>query len=465
MVAMAAGALLSAGLGLMSGNKAAKDAKKAQAVALSAAGQNYTPISVTGPGGAGITFNTGATGGGGAPAGAPIPGTPYFSDGQGGMVTEGGLQVVEGTRGRVKRSNISDAQISAGDLEALRAQLTQNATGLGAALGMDPATQALMQNYQQAAGVFGDAGLGTLGQLQNQGLFGQNMALQQLGQAGDFSNQLFGQAQNAFGALPGTQAEATQAAFDRMTELARPQEERAFAGLQDNLFATGRLGSSGGALQTEAFARGLGQANTARQLAAMQEGRAAQQAQLGLGQGLASQGDALAMNAMTRFGNMTEMNRMLGLDRFGRTSDLANQNFARAGALLQNSPQMFEQALMSAQLGNLGGMLTNVGGINTNAYNAANFANTLMQNQAAARGGQAGIAAQMAKPDFSQANMFTQLAGGLGGLAAQGVNPFAGLGSLFTGGGTTPAPSAPSLPGIMPSGGMNSQGFMPNPWD
>ena len=506
----AAGSLLSAGLGMKSASKAAKDQKKAQAVALSNAGQAYTPIDVFGPGGASLTFGGGAgaydpTGmygfqmGGMSPqtgqwtgsaiqpqiptggavvdrgaAGTSIPGTPYFSDGKGGMQTEGGLEVVEGTRGRVKRTNIDQANVSAGDLDPLRQSQTGLATLLGQNMGLDQATQGLLGNYQNAAGIFGDAGLDVLGQLQDQGMLGQNMALQQLGQAGDFSNQLMGQAQGAFGALPGTQAEATQAAFDRMTELARPQEERAFSGLQDNLFATGRMGTSGGGLQTEAFARGLGQANTERQLAAMQEGRAAQAAQLGLGQGLASQGDALSQNAMSRFGTMTNMNQQLGLDRFNRSSDLANRNFARAGQLLQNSPQALQQAMLQSQLGNIGGALGNIGGINTNALNMAKFGQNLMAQQASARAGAAVPMAQMmntaGSSNMANAGMFNQLAGALGQQAGPGgaLGQIGGwLGGMFSGGGSQPAPSAGgyTAPSIMTSGGMNSGGFMPNPWD
>lgn len=55
-----------------------------------------------------------------------------------------------------------------------------------------------------------------------------------------------------------------------LREQAQPFEERQFNQLQQNLFNTGRLGSSGGALQTEAFARGLGQADTSRALQANQ---------------------------------------------------------------------------------------------------------------------------------------------------------------------------------------------------
>lgn len=439
----AGGSVLSGGLGMMSSRKASKDAKKAQQVALSNAGQAYTPINVTGPGGAGVTFNTGGgmlpdgqggyvqvgapSSGGTVARGEPIPGTPYFSDGQGGQIDKNGLQVVAGTRGRVRRSNISDAQVSVGDLDPLRSSLVGQATLLGGGLGMDATTAQLLANYGQAGGIFGDAGLGALSQLQNNAMLGAGMGAAQLGSAADFAAALQNQSQGAFGALAGTQAQATQDAFNRMTELARPQEERAFSGLQDNLFATGRMGTSGGALQTEAFARGLGQANTERQLAAMAEGRAAQQAQLGLASGLAGQQDAILGNAMDRFGAMSRLAQGLGQDRFNRTSDLANRNFERAALMLGMSPQMVQQQIIGAQLGNLGGMLTNVGGINQTGYNAADFAQTLMANQANARGGQGAMLAQMTQPDFSQANMWGQLGGSLLGLAAQGgiPNPFA----------------------------------------
>jgi hypothetical protein len=71
--------------------------------------------------------------------------------------------------------------------------------------------------------------------------------------------------------------------------------------------------------------------------------------------------------------------------------------------------------------------------------------------------------------NMAQAGMFNQLAGALGQQAGPGgaVGAIGNwLGGLFSGGGT-PAPSTGgyTAPSIMPSGGMNSQGFMPNPWD
>jgi hypothetical protein len=54
-----------------------------------------------------------------------------------------------------------------------------------------------------------------------------------------------------------------------LRDAAQPFEQRQFNNLQQNLFDTGRMGSTGGGLQTEAFARGLGQADTQRNIDAM----------------------------------------------------------------------------------------------------------------------------------------------------------------------------------------------------
>ena len=499
----AAGSLLSAGLGMMSAKKAAKDQKKAQQVVLSNAGQAYTPINVFGPGGSGVTFGQGGSAydpaglygfqlggyqpqaqtftgvpttpqpaGSGEASGTPIPGTPYFSDGKGGMVTESGLEVVEGTRGRVKRTNIDQANVSAGDLDPLRQSQTGLATLLGQNMGLDAETQALLGNYQDAAGLFGDAGLQGLGQLQAGAQFGAGLGIQGMADASDFAGALRQQASDAFAALPGTQEAATQAAYQRMTELAQPGIDRSIAEHDNRQFARGQMGTSGGALQTEAFARGLGQADTARQLAAMQEGRSALNAQLGLGTGLASQQDASLANAMKRFTGMADMSNQLGQTRYDRTSDIANTNFKRAGELLANAPQAVQQAMISSQLGNIGGALGNIGGINENALSMANFAQMLMNQQAGARNQTVAPTMQMAQNagagNMAQSGMFNQLAGALSQQAGPG-GAFGAIGDWLGGMRNNAVPSAPSTggytaPSIMPSGGMDSQGFMPNPW-
>jgi hypothetical protein len=435
-------------MGMISGRRAAKEAKKNQAVALSNAGQAYTPINVTGPGGQGVSFNQGM------PAGGAVGGNPpagelvydgsrgqFYSDGQGGQQTASGLQVVEGTRGRVKRTNISDANVSAGDLAPLRGENVNAVTGMP--MTMDMSTQMLLANLQQAGGQFGEASLGDLSQMQDFSRLGANIGATGLADASDFAGDLRNQAQSAFGGLAGTQQEAQQRTLDLLRQQAQPGIDRSMAAQQQNLFATGRMGTTGGALQTEAFAKGLANADLDRQLMASQEGRAAQTAQLGLGTGLAAQQDATMTNAMNRFSSMLGLNTDLGQSRYNRTSDLANTNFTRAGQLLEASPQALEQAIMSGALGLQGQGITNISNIDNNALNMANFAQQLMSNQSAARTGQQQVlnAQAAAGPDMTNANMFSQLSGALGGMTGgQGV--LGALGGLFGGGGgSAPSPT------------------------
>lgn len=190
----------------------------------------------------------------------------------------------------------------------------------------------------------------------NQGLFaalqqglggGLGIAQQGLSQAASgiapgLRNQVLGLAGQQFADIGnGQQAADNQLALLR--QQAQPFEERAFSSLQDSLFSTGRLGSTGGALQTEAFARGLGQADLSRQLAASQEGRAYQQNAANLGQGLAQTGfneaslsGSLLNNAFSNFGNLAQLSGNLEQSRFGQTQSSQQNAFSQLGQLFQN---------------------------------------------------------------------------------------------------------------------------------
>jgi hypothetical protein len=67
----------------------------------------------------------------------------------------------------------------------------------------------------------------------------------------------------------------------RLRAEAAPEEERLTQAHNQRLFNTGQGGTTGGAMQTEAFAKGLGQADIGRQLAAGGEARAASQDVMG----------------------------------------------------------------------------------------------------------------------------------------------------------------------------------------
>jgi hypothetical protein len=126
-----------------------------------------------------------------------------------------------------------------------------------------------------------------------------------------------------------------------LREQAAPFEERAFSNLQNQLFSTGRLGTSGGALQTEAFARGLGQADLSRQLASSEEGRRFTQDALRRSEGLFGLGaeertlsDDLLGQAFSRFGNIARLGADVEGTRFGQSLRSQQNLFSQRQDLL-----------------------------------------------------------------------------------------------------------------------------------
>lgn len=194
---------------------------------------------------------------------------------------------------------------------------------------------------------------------QTQGALG--LAGAQMGGAAMDAVNLRGIGNQAFGMVGGQLGQLNsfdqQGVLDLMRQQAAPFEDRAFTGMLDNQFATGRLGSTGGALQTEAFARGLGQADTARQLQSFQESRNFQNQVMGnasnlFGLGGAQRGlsDSLLNSAFGNFGNLAGLSADIEQSRFGQASGAQTNFFNQLGQLAQNqtglaqSQQGFDQA-------------------------------------------------------------------------------------------------------------------------
>jgi hypothetical protein len=392
--------------------------------------------------------------------------------------------------------------LSGGNLDPISSALSQYA-----AQGVPSFTNGLpagvQQAFQQFQGMQGLPNLDLNGLDQilggtNQAFTQAQQGLSQAGQLGGFNPaQLFAGAQGIAGQLPGSnqfqtglQGSAFDAAQAQLGSLgqtygqaydntlgtlraqARPEEDRAFAGLTDNLFSTGRLGSTGGALQTEAFARGLGQADLSRQLAATQQAQQAQQNSLGLatgasgiGMGLAQQGnnnmgalsnsmqglfgagfggsslqDQLLNSAFGRFGQTAQMNADLNQARFARSMYGNETAYTRGQNMLGTQVNLagLPAALQGAQLGNVNSALQGQSGIQSQILQM--FGAGLSAEQAAANarvGAGSNMAQIVGSPSFGaagQANaaMWSQLGsslmnqnGGMGGL----------LGSIFGGGG------------------------------
>lgn len=226
----------------------------------------------------------------------------------------------------------------------------------GAAGTIDALSSVIGIQPQSNEGLFGalQSGIGA-------NLFGAQADIDRArqGVAPGLGNQAFNLAGGFFGDLAGGSEGARNRQLDLLRQQAAPFEERAFGNLQQNLFSTGRLGTSGGALQTEAFARGLGQADLSRQLAANQEGRAFQQNAFNLGQGLFGIGtgeralsDQLLGNAFSRFGNFAGLAADVEGQRFGQNLSSQQNLFNQLQGVFGNQLALggFQQQAQSNQL-------------------------------------------------------------------------------------------------------------------
>jgi len=94
-------------------------------------------------------------------------------------------------------------------------------------------------------------------------------ALRSGGIGGGLAAEMAGYGRNFLGAAPQSYDQVYADRLSQLRAASAPFEERAGQALQQNLFNTGRLGTTGGGMNVEAFARGLGQADTQRSLDAM----------------------------------------------------------------------------------------------------------------------------------------------------------------------------------------------------
>lgn len=207
-------------------------------------------------------------------------------------------------------------QLNYGDLDPFRSGLLGLAQGSGdfaANAGIPPEVLAAAGRVEGAAGI--PASL--------QAMFGgaAGMGMGGLGRA--FSDLMGRSGAGNFDSVYGD-------TLSRLRTQAQPFEDRAFQQLQQNLFGTGRMGTTGGGLQTEAFARGLGQADLDRQLQAGGEART----QMGLD-------DTLLGNAFSRF---SDTSRLFG-DQITQGFGFNQAGFDRSQQLLGNASALSEMPM------------------------------------------------------------------------------------------------------------------------
>lgn len=333
--------------------------------------------------------------------------------------------------------------------DALRNFANQN---IPTGSGMPADVRNAANQLNTARNPFVDTGLGQLdamGQNVNNQFNAASQALTQQSQQGfqqGLQNTAFTGAGNQLASLNQTYGQVYDNTLGNLRQQAGVQNERQFANLNQNLFSTGRMGTSGGGLQTEAFARGLAQADAGYQLQAQQQAQMAQQNQLGLaqgmtgiGSGLAAQQNDLLNSAFNRFTQTSGLNADINNQRFQRSMYGNEQQYARAQENLGTQMQLagFPTQLQGAQLQNSLSALQGQAGIQSMGLQNYAQAAQLAQAEANARvGAGSNMAAIAGSPNFgSGAAQNAAMWGQVGGALIQNSDRIgASLGRLFGGG-------------------------------
>lgn len=451
---------------------------QAQANNYGATQPNVTPASTGSTAGAsaGFDWNT-LLGAGAAAAGA----YGQYASGQNQNQGIGGLYSHAGTTPTTYNAAAGNASAGPGTLNSGLNQQLQNAFGgstnlTNQALGNAfTSNQGLPQNIQNAAGGLNNAvnqgnanysnlyggvnqQLGNTGKLYNAGMGMLNngvsqsadqSALSNIQQGGqNFNNVYQGSLQNIMGAL-------------------QPQQQQQLAQSQDQQFARGQMGTSGGALQSKALYQGFGQADLAAQQQAYNQALQQQQqnvnnatAYSGIANNNMAMGGSLLNSAFSQFGNLTG----LGSQLTGNQFNMNNQNIG-AQQQLSMTPGMLaqQQAQLAGTAQGIGAGINTMGNQNASLAQQAGYQNAGLAQNAYAAGGKLS--------QTQTANGGSTLSGLLNGLASGGQSSLANqimqmFGGNTGGGGSGTDPGAYYAQGYMGDNtampGLGGGAFDPN---
>lgn len=341
--------------------------------------------------------------------------------------------------------------------------------------GLPPALQAAMARYGQQVGMTPQGTQGQLGQLFGNNNLAAGTAAGLMGQGfNQLNNPLIGQANNAAGQMIGNANQSYGTAYNTALQniqaaMQRPEQQQ-MAALQNQEFERGQLGTSGGALQTEAMAQGFGNANLNAQIQANTQGLQAQQQAMqgaGLFSGIGAQqmglGNSLLANALGQFNNTSGIGSNIANSIFGQNQAIQQTGYNQAmqNVGMQQGGAMFPTQLAGAQLGlatqaGTGANTLNQMGLNNfgAGLNFTNAQNTAMQGSA--RNQILGSINPQLTGNAGYGNLFSQLLGnngqgitGAGGALNSQTGIMSNLAKLFGGGGSG---------GGAPTGGYDNYG-------
>lgn len=235
------------------------------------------------------------------------------------------------------------------------------------------------------------------------------------------ANQFYGAANTQLSAASQDPTAYANSVYQNLTQQAQPWTDAQTAALQDSEFGKGQSGTSGGALQTQAFAQGLGTADLQRQVTAQQMGQQQQAQAVSNASSLSGAGNALLNNAFSNF-NTTGANG----------ANTANSAFGQANTNVntQSSLSALPAYLQQMLLGNSGAALTQQGGIQTQATNLYNTGLQSNQYNASDLLGAAGQLSQNANGANTSQNPYGNLLQSIFGSAANASSGSSGAGGL-----------------------------------
>lgn len=268
----------------------------------------------------------------------------------------GGSGIPPELQAEFARFNSSIPGMPSGSLAGVNPSLN----GIPGAVGVNPA----LPNY---GGLLG-------GLINDTGALASNMyggAINPMQLSTTMGDQLNAQGSGFLGALGSFDPRAAAGQYtNTLRQGALPREQRAVQSVVDDLFKTGRLGTTGGSQLLGDVSRGLEEADVSRQIAGMDYAGAEQSRLAGLGQSLGQAGtginagyaglnDSLRTGALGRYGSAFGMaqgadqmgfDRAIGLNEMGfqRGMGIDETNYARA---LTGNEMGFNRAMGLNQAG------------------------------------------------------------------------------------------------------------------
>lgn len=202
----------------------------------------------------------------------------------------------------------------AGSPSGVGGTYTANPGGLGGNVGLNYGNLTGVNNQLQGlAGMFANnaGGNGVPSALTNGANNAFGVASGNINPANANANNFYGAANTQLQAAGQDPSAYANGVYNNLTAQAKPWEDAQTAGLADSQFGKGQAGTSGGALQTQAFAQGLGTADLQRQITAQQMGQQQQQAAVANASNLSGAGSSLLQNAFSNFNTTQNQQQQL----------------------------------------------------------------------------------------------------------------------------------------------------------